>query len=53
MSPEEAVARLDALNGEPEADHGEADDVLLAVVPSDVAAAYRRVVERSAWWACA
>jgi hypothetical protein len=54
MSPETAVATLDGMAGQdPEADHGDADQVLLAVVPPEVAAAYERLVDRAAWWATA
>lgn len=54
MTPEEATTRLDAIGvGDPEGAHIEADDVLLALVPSDVAAAYLRLQDRLPWWACA
>ena len=50
----EAVAALDAINsGDPEAAHGEADAILLAAVPPEVAEAYRRLVDRCDWWAAA
>lgn len=53
MPTDAAVAALDALYGEPDANHGEADKILLAVAPPEVAAAYRRLVDRSDWWATA
>ena len=56
LTPAQAVTLLDAIpgdNADPEAAHGEADDILLRVVPPDVAAAYRRLVKRSRWWATA
>lgn len=54
MDASEAVARLDAIvPGDPESAHDEADDVLLALVPPEVAEAYRRLVGRSPWWATA
>lgn len=48
-----AVELLDSFDGneDPEADHGNADNVLLSMVPSDVADAYRRLVNRARWWA--
>ncbi len=51
----EQIARLDALTGDGdiERDHSEADDILLASVDPLIATAYRRLVERSRWWACA
>ena len=46
------VRELDAMTGEdPEAEHGRADEILLAAAPADVAGAYRRAAERSPWWA--
>lgn len=54
MTKAEAVAALEAISGgEPEADHGDADGILLAVVPPEVAAAYRALMDRSPWWATA
>jgi hypothetical protein len=65
VSIEETVAALDAINnpepghkrtwqdGDPEDFHSEADEILLAYVPVEVADAYRRLQERCAWWACA
>lgn len=51
---EDAVKQLDAIPaGDPDADHGAADDILLSAVHPDVAAAYRRLVDRSRWWATA
>jgi hypothetical protein len=50
----EAVAALDALDGtDPEGAHGGADDILLKVVPPEVAEAYSRVQSRCRWWAWA
>lgn len=50
----EAVAALDAINGhDPEGAHGEADEVLLAVVPAEVREAYERLAARCGWWATA
>lgn len=48
MSTEEAVAALDAMNTEPEQDHGEADNLLLQLVAPEVRAAYERLMKRSA-----
>lgn len=55
-----ALARLDEIElldaidaGDPERAHGEADLVLLAVVPLAVQRAYERVIDRSPWWASA
>lgn len=57
MSPEDAVRRLDEIaatySDDPEVAHGEADDVLRAVVPAEVRAAYERVLSACTWWACA
>ena len=50
----EAVRRLDAISGqEPDGDHGEADEILLSVVPAEVREAYERLVDRARWWATA
>lgn len=47
----EAVAVLDRLTADdPEKDHSIADAVLLDAVPPEVAAAYRRLVDRAGWW---
>lgn len=49
-----AVAALDAIDAsDPESAHGEAEDILLALVPDSVREAYKRVVDRSEWWASA
>jgi hypothetical protein len=61
MTPEEAVAALDVLTGDnPETDHEQADEILLAVVPPEVRAAYARLSgdhyrqeSRTDWWAWA
>lgn len=53
----EAVALLNGLGtgerDDPEADHSEADRILLLAVPESVRAAYASLVERSKWWATA
>lgn len=48
-----AVELLDSFDGQidPEADHGNAELVLLSVVPEEVADAYRRLIARARWWA--
>jgi hypothetical protein len=49
-----AVAKLDAMDSsDPELAHQEADLILLDFVPEEIADAYRRLVRRCAWWACA
>lgn len=52
-----AVERLNRIaavsSGDPEAAHGAADEVLLAMVPAEVRQAYQRVVDACAWWATA
>ena len=61
MTTEEAVTALNALAQEPnkwgdtdpEVDHIRADEVLLAIVPTEVVEAYNAVVDRSGWWAFA
>lgn len=53
MTIEEAVAAIDAMKFDPEACHGDADEILVAMVPPEVAAAYRRLQGRMPWWACA
>jgi len=56
MTPDEAVAKLDAIdpdgkNDDPEDSHLEADAILRDLVPVEVSEAYGRVVERAgAWW---
>jgi hypothetical protein len=51
---EVAVERLNAIEGgDPEGAHGEADQVLLALVPAEVREAYRALVARCEWWAAA
>ena len=48
----QAVERLNAIDvSDPEKAHGEADDILLAVVPPSVKDAYLALVNRSPWWA--
>jgi hypothetical protein len=50
----DAVAALDALPGDdPDVEHHRADHILLAVVPDEVSAAYRRLQDRCGWWATA
>ena len=54
MTPAEAVAALDAIDAsDPESAHGRADEILLALLPLDVMAAYLRVTVRAPWWATA
>lgn len=54
MTPEEAVAALDAIDGaDGEVAHGEADDILLELVPVEVREARVRLVKRARFWACA
>lgn len=52
LTPEEAVAALDAIQpGDAEANHGEAESILLRVVPVEVAEAYGRAEDRDrGWW---
>lgn len=45
-----AIAELNAIDEDPEAAHGMADQTLLAYVPKEVADAYERVVERTGAW---
>lgn len=45
----QAIEALDA--ADPEAAHGNADDILLANIHPEIAAAYIRLVERADWWA--
>jgi hypothetical protein len=50
----DAVRMLDALTGaDPERDHGQADEILLASVPAEVREAYLRLTGRASWWAAA
>lgn len=48
----EAVRKLDALKpGDPERNHGDADDIVLSIVPVEVREAYWRACDRdSSWW---
>ena len=51
MTKAEAVRRLDALDGgDPEADHGDADAILLEFVPPEVRRAWTRARERVGFW---
>lgn len=52
MLPIDAVQKLAELrdSGDPEAAHGEADRILLAVVPSEVRIAYNEVRESVGFW---
>lgn len=53
-TPADAVKILEGLSGaDPEISHSTADAVLLAMVPKEVADAYRKVLDRCAWWASA
>jgi len=50
----QAVDALDALDPrDPEVAHGEADKILLAIVPVEVREAYERIEGRAPWWASA
>ena len=55
VTDDEAVALLDLLNGgDPEAEHGEADRILLSLVSERVREAVQRAQDRSRsgwWWA--
>lgn len=54
MTPTQAVEQLDAMTGkDPERDHAEADDILIAMVPLEVREAYVRLIFRSGFWAFA
>ena len=54
MTPERAVLALATIDtSDPERAHDEADEILLAAVPAEVAAQYRRLVDRCSWWASA
>lgn len=51
---DQAAAKLDALTGgDSEADHGTADQILLAHAGPTIASAYRLLVQRAGWWAAA
>lgn len=52
LTPAEAVQKLDAIKaGDPERNHGDADDIVLSVVPDEVREAYCRAYERDyGWW---
>jgi hypothetical protein len=52
LTTEDAVRQLDTIDGDGdcEAAHADADDILLATVPAEVAAAYNRLVARTRWW---
>lgn len=46
------VQALNAIDAsDPERAHGQADEILLAAVHAEVAAAYRRLIDRARWWA--
>lgn len=52
MTTDQTIAALDALpTADPELTHAEADQLLLDAVHPDIAAGYRRVVDRAPWWA--
>lgn len=54
MNLTQAVNSLEAISGDdPEAAHSEADAILLAFVPAEVAHAYERLTNRCRWWATA
>ena len=49
-----AILALDAIDGgDPEAAHGEADHIILSLVPIEVRNAYERLTVRCDWWATA
>ncbi len=50
-----AVAALDAIDPreDPEKSHSDAEEILISLVPHEVAEAYRRLAERAPWWATA
>ena len=52
LTPAEAVQKLDAIKaGDPERNHGDADRIVLSVVPDEVREAYWRAYERDyGWW---
>lgn len=52
LTPAEAVRKLDAIKaGDPEGSHGDADDIVLSVVPDEVREAYwRACVRDDGWW---
>ena len=51
MTTEEAVRALDAIDTDAESGHIEGDNILVAVVPEEVAAAYDRAARRcGGWW---
>ena len=53
-NPEFAAEQIDGLDAsDPEAAHGNADDILLANVEPVIAEAYRRLIDRCRWWATA
>jgi hypothetical protein len=54
MTIEEAVAKLDALDGDPECDHGTAEEILCEYLKSHraeaVADAFERAADRVGFW---
>lgn len=46
MTPADAIRALNALNEDPETGHSQADDILLATVPAEVADAWIRAAKR-------
>lgn len=52
MTPQEAVERLKllALSGDPEIAHGDADDILLEVVPKEVKETYEYLRKHVGFW---
>ena len=51
MTEEEAIAILDGLtDGDQEAAHSAADDILCAMAPAAVAEAWRQAKERVGFW---
>lgn len=54
MTPADAVAELDAMDPPQEGSdwvyHSDADEILLALVPPEVADAYQRLQDRCLYW---
>ena len=54
MTAADAVTALDNIAGDDhERAHSAADDILIALVPDEIRAAYQRVQQRCSWWATA
>lgn len=53
-NPQFAADAIDDLDAsDPEAAHGNADEILLANIDPLIADAYRRLIARCAWWVSA